>query len=114
MKFELAVNFPIYNEGNSISEILDEWINIMEKMDINYCLILSEDGSKDNTKEILKSKIKSNDRLINNITEERRGYGGAVLSGVELADSRYVLCVDSEWACDPKDFIEFEKKKNFR
>lgn len=113
MKFELAVNFPIYNEGNSISEILDEWINIIEKMGINYCLILSEDGSKDNTKEILKSKIKSNDRLINNITEERRGYGGAVLSGVELADSKYVLCVDSDGQCDPQDFIEFWKKKTF-
>ena len=39
MKFELAVNFPIYNEGNSISEILDEWINIMEKMEETESLI---------------------------------------------------------------------------
>jgi dolichol-phosphate mannosyltransferase len=112
MKYQLAVNFPIHNEAISISIILDEWIEKLEDLNINYCLVLSEDGSKDNTKEILREKASKNKRLIDNLTDDRRGYGGAVLSGVTLADAEYILCVDSDGQCDPEDFKKFWNNRN--
>ncbi len=105
--YDLAINLPIYNEGNSISKVIDEWVDYLDSKNINYCIIFSEDGSTDNTKEVLHSYLGKNKNFINNIVQFRRGYSGAVTSGIELANSKYVLCIDSDGQCDPNDFIKF-------
>lgn len=110
--YDLAINLPIHNEGRSISKVIDEWDQRLASLNINYCLIFSEDGSKDNTKDVLLSYINKNKRYENNIVETRRGYSGAVISGVKLADSEFILCIDSDGQCDPGDFENFWKRRN--
>ena len=53
--YQLAVNFPIHNEEQSILKVLYEWEDELKKLNIDYCLIISEDGSNDKTKFILKN-----------------------------------------------------------
>lgn len=110
--YDLAINLPIHNEGSSISKVIDEWDQRLTSLNINYCLIFSEDGSKDNTKDVLLSYINENNKYKNNIVETRRGYSGAVISGVKLADSEFILCIDSDGQCDPGDFENFWKRRN--
>ena len=105
--YDLAINLPIYNEGSSISKVIDEWDQRLTAMNINYCIIFSEDGSKDNTKDVLLSYINENNKYKNNIVETRRGYLSSN-SGVKLADSEFILCIDSDGQCDPSDFEIFE------
>ena len=50
---ELSVIFPIYNEEETIEKTLLEWKNTLDNLQINYEIILAEDGSTDSTKEIL-------------------------------------------------------------
>jgi len=109
--FELAVNFPIHNEEKSIIGVLNEWIIELDKLKIDYCLVVSEDGSTDKTKFILSEFILKNKRAINNMAEEKRGYTGATISGIKVADAKYILCVDSDGQCDPSDFIKFWNKR---
>ena len=56
--YELAINLPIHNEEKSIANVINEWVVELDKLNINYCLIASEDGSTDNTKAILAKLIK--------------------------------------------------------
>ena len=109
--YELAVNFPIHNEEKSITKVLNDWIFELNKEKIDYCIILSEDGSSDETKSILSKFIAGNLRIIDNVVEKKRGYTGAVISGIKIADAKYILCVDSDGQCDPKDFIKFWNKR---
>ena len=109
--YELAVNFPIHNEEKSISKVLNEWILELDKLKIDYCLVLSEDGSTDKTKSILSKFMTGNKRIVDNIVEKKRGYTGAVTSGIKIADAKYILCVDSDGQCDPKDFVKFWNKR---
>ena len=48
---KLSVIFPIYNEQKTIKKTLIEWKNLLDKLSINYEMIIAEDGSTDNTKE---------------------------------------------------------------
>ena len=105
---ELSVIFPIYNEQETIKETLLEWRNTLDKLQINYEIILAEDGSTDNTKDILKDLLINNrDLFVSNIEDKKRGYANAIRSSVKIAKGKYILNVDSDGQCDPKDFINF-------
>jgi len=103
---DLNIILPVYNEKETIETVLKEWSKELEKYKMSYHFIVCEDGSKDGTKELLKS-IKEKYNLILNQKEKRRGYGGAVISGIKTSQSKYILCLDSDGQCDPDDFPKF-------
>lgn len=110
---ELSVIFPIYNEQETIKETLLEWKDTLDKLQIKYEIILAEDGSTDNTKDILNDLlIKYGDLFVSNIEYKKRGYANAIRSSVKIANGKYILNVDSDGQCDPKDFINFWKKRD--
>jgi len=110
---ELSVIFPIYNEQETIQETLLEWRDTLDKLQINYEIILAEDGSTDNTKNILNDLLINNkDLFVSNIEDKKRGYANAIQSSVKIAKGKYILNVDSDGQCDPKDFINFWEKRD--
>jgi len=112
---KLSIVLPIYNEEKSIKKIILEWKNELDLLKINYEIILAEDGSTDNTKNILLDLINNdeNKTYLNNIVETKRGYAGAILSSIKIANGEFILCTDSDGQCNPKDFINFWNKKEF-
>lgn len=114
MSTEISICMPVYNEAKSIKYVIEEWIEKLEKLHIKFNIICSEDGSTDGTKNILKKLSIKNKKIINNSTLQKRGYGKAVVSGIEKSKSKYIVCIDSDGQCDPDDFIKFwEKRKHF-
>ena len=107
----LSVILPVHNEVLSVEKVIQEWKKTLDRQKISYKLIIAEDGSKDGTKELL-SKIKNKYSLILNQKEKRRGYGGAVIDGINAANSKYILSIDSDGQCDPKDFSKFWENRN--
>ena len=86
--------------------------NLLDKLSINYEMIIAEDGSTDNTKQVLNNLlIKNKKRFTSNIKIKKRGYADAVISSVKIAKGKYILSVDSDGQCDPKDFTKFWKKR---
>ena len=110
---ELSVIFPIYNEEKTIKKTLLEWKSVLNKLSINYEMIIAEDGSTDKTKEILYKLILHNKKkFISNIKNKKRGYAEAVRSSINIASGKYILSVDSDGQCDPNDFKKFWKKRS--
>lgn len=111
-KAELQIILPVHNEAESIEatvkEIYDE---LSRKVRIEF--IICEDGSRDNTQEVLTGLSKKYPmKLI--MSKERKGYSKAVQDGMLAMDSPYLLCLDSDGQCDPKDFWKFwQEKDNF-
>ena len=50
-------DIPWCDDDLDKKEAFDLFANLLDKLKIDYCLILSEDGSTDNTKDILKKFI---------------------------------------------------------
>ena len=112
---KLSIVLPIYNEEKSIKKTILEWKNELDLLKIDYEIILAEDGSYDNTKNILLELINDdkNNIYLNNIVEKKRGYAGAIISSVKIANGEFILYTDSDGQCNPKDFINFWNKKEF-
>lgn len=103
---DLSVILPVHNEVNSLAKILSDWQKEIDRLRISYEFVVSEDGSTDGTKELLTELRKTYPiRLCQE--EARRGYGKAVIDGINLAGSRYILCIDSDGQCNPGNFASF-------
>ena len=80
MKEKILLIIPAYNEEDNILKTYQEIINYNKKNKTDYHVIVINDGSKDNTKEILENNSIPHINLVNNL-----GIGGAVQTGYKYA-----------------------------
>ena len=104
IKKKLSVIVPVYNEEKTIITTLRR---IEETKDdrIEYEIIVINDGSKDNTLELLKSNNNLYQHLIDG--KQNFGKGYAVKKGLELSTGDYVIFQDGDLEYDPEDFSKF-------
>jgi dolichol-phosphate mannosyltransferase len=106
---ELQVVMPVCNESDIIADILHEWYKELSSQ-ITCELVVSEDGSRDNTKEVLTAVAKELPVKLD-MTDKRRGYAAAVVTAFRNTYAPFVLAVDSDGQCDPKDFWPFWQRR---
>jgi glycosyltransferase involved in cell wall biosynthesis len=88
----VSIIIPVYNESESIKEVLIDLKSFLSTTNIEYEIICVNDCSTDNSLEILKSIdfIKLIEHKIN------RGYGSALKSGIKSANNEIILIMDSD------------------
>ncbi|MEI7989857.1 MAG: glycosyltransferase family 2 protein [Chloroflexota bacterium] len=99
---KLSVIIPVYNEVNTIKEIVQRVKNI----NVVYEIIIVDDGSSDGTRDILRMMEAGNDdspilRIIYN--EKNQGKGSAVWIGIQNANGDALLIQDADLEYDPRD-----------
>jgi dolichol-phosphate mannosyltransferase len=99
---DLDILLPVHNEAASISGTVEELCDHISKF-VRCRFIICEDGSRDGTKEVLRS-LAQNMPMVLVLSEERKGYSRAVTDGMRRVRAPYVLCLDSDGQCDPADF----------
>ena len=77
---KILIVIPAYNEAENIEKVYKEIINYNKKNETSYDVIVINDGSKDNTEEILTRNSIPHISLIHNL-----GIGGAVQTGYKYA-----------------------------
>ena len=91
---ELQILMPAQNEAKTIRKhIINIHKNIRKK--INFSFLICEDGSSDNTLQILKN-IKKKYKIKILTKKYKQGYSKAVISGIKIAISKYLLIIDSD------------------
>lgn len=96
---KLSVIIPIYNEIESIQEIV---IRVNETK-LAWELLLVDDGSTDGTRDLLKEMDgKDNVRVI--LKEKNEGKGSAVTIGMQEAQGDILLIQDADLEYDPRDY----------
>ncbi len=106
---DLQILLPIHNEAESIAATIyeiDSELSTLQSREFLLC----EDGSKDNSKAVLR-RIAAEVSAQLLLSDERKGYSRAVRDGMLAADARYLLCLDSDGQCDPSDFPRFWAKR---
>lgn len=94
----LSIVLPVYNEESIIQQTLEEsarWLQSCEGIDA-YELIAVNDGSEDKTGDVLDGLKSSIDHLVVVNYEQNKGYGGALISGIQEAQYDWVLLMDSD------------------
>jgi len=100
----ISVVVPVYNEGEAVKEVINELQKQIKRVDIEYEIIVVDDGSNDNTKEVLKSLNKENIRIITH--PENMGYGEAILTGIKNAKYEYVATIDADGSYLAEDLVK--------
>jgi glycosyltransferase involved in cell wall biosynthesis len=93
---DLSVVIPVYNEGRKIDKDIRMAAQFMEINNISGEIIISDDGSKDDTLDIpqnVLSKATVPVRIIDN--KKHYGKGNAVRSGMLQAQGKIILFIDS-------------------
>ncbi|MFA5031206.1 MAG: glycosyltransferase [Patescibacteria group bacterium] len=107
---KITVLMPTYNQGKFIQESID---SVLSQTFTNFELIIVNDGSTDNTKEILERQTDPRIRIIH---KENGGTGSALNLGFENAVGEYETWLASDNKYYPNAlqdmFNILEKKKN--
>ncbi|MDY6796579.1 MAG: glycosyltransferase family 2 protein [Actinomycetota bacterium] len=98
---KLSVIMPVFNERNTIKEILRR-VRQVDLGDIEREIVIVDDGSNDGTRDILAMEEDSVTRVIYH--PENRGKGAAVRSGIEAAVGDMMIIQDADLEYDPDDY----------
>ena len=95
---DISIVIPVYNEASIVAQATEELTAALERKGYDYELLLSENGSKDSTPEILKGLAAKNPR-IRALSTGEPNYGKALRMGIMEAKGTFVICDEID-LCD--------------
>ncbi len=116
MKDSLVIVIPAYNEEETILSVLKEWYPVIELHNGggNSRLLVVNDGSKDQTEEILRN-FSLDHPLFAYVTRKNGGHGAAVWNGYRIAldqKADYIFQTDSDGQTSAADFQKFWEQRD--
>lgn len=96
---ELTILIPALNEEETIEIVIKKAQKWLNDRNIDGEILIANNGSTDNTKEIA---LKNGARVID---VEQKGYGSALISGIENSKGKYIIFGDAD---DSYNFLEID------
>jgi glycosyltransferase involved in cell wall biosynthesis len=95
---KLSVIIPVYNERNTLQEILRR----VNSVPVEKEVILVDDYSTDGTRDLLRQMEKAGAKVLYH--ERNLGKGAALRTGFQHATGNYVIVQDADMEYDPNDY----------
>jgi dolichol-phosphate mannosyltransferase len=100
----LSVVIPVYNEADALPSLFRALYPVLRSMDCNYELILVNDGSEDETFQVL-SNAAALDRQVKVLGFSRNfGHQAAITAGIDFASGDAVVVMDADLQ-DPPEIL---------
>ena len=112
----ISIVIPVLNEERNIINLITEIKKNLEKK-IKYEIIIVDDGSSDNTHNVLLKYFKKNKKVL--VFKHKKNYGQSVSlrTGIMQTSSNYIVTLDGDGQNDPRDILKllknFETDKEF-
>ena len=90
----LTIVIPCYNEGDNIPVFFPKLLAFAAER--NFRVIAVDDGSRDNTRELLERFAADEPRLSVIRHKLNRGYGAAIKSGLRAVETEYAITIDAD------------------
>lgn len=99
----VSIITPIYNEAGNLKELFRELYSVISGLKLDYEIIAINDGSKDDTRNILKTlSAKDNNFKVINFAHNY-GQTAALSAGISHASGDVLIPMDSDMENDPVD-----------
>ena len=102
----LSIIIPVYNEENTIIEVLNKIKNCLENK-FEYEIIVIDDGSTDQSRKLLENNKKLYDKLL--INESNKGKGFSVKKGLLSSQGTHIAFQDGDLEYNPNDLLKLQK-----
>ncbi|WP_375558878.1 glycosyltransferase family 2 protein [Bernardetia sp. OM2101] len=106
----LSLVVPVYFEEECIEQFIAETTKVLKDHDINYEIIFIDDGSKDNTVELIKTQALTNNNLKLIEFSYNHGKQAALTAGITYSNGDYLLMMDPDLQDPPLEIPNFIKK----
>ena len=105
----LEVLLPVHDQAESIEAVIRELHAELSPL-VRVSFIVCEDGSRDNTRKILRRLAKEFPIRLH-VSDQCKGYPRTVCEGMDLAEAKWLLCIDADGRFDPKEFSKFWQRR---
>jgi dolichol-phosphate mannosyltransferase len=106
----LSLVIPIYNEAEVIPLLLDRLTQVLNQLGRNYEVVFVNDGSSDNSLEILRRAAEQNRRLRVVSFSRNFGHQAAVTAGIDFAAGDAVVVMDADLQDPPELLFEMVRE----
>lgn len=106
-KIAVSAIIPAFNEEQTIGETIEKTVDYFKKENIDYEVIVVDDGSQDKTLEKVRKicAIQDNIRIL--INSKNKGKGFAVKKGVLQAKGESILFFDADYSTPIEEYRKF-------
>lgn len=106
MDTDISIIIPLYNEDESLPE-LTEWIErVCAEHGYSYEVIMIDDGSTDNSWQVIQQLIKNNDKIKGIKFQRNYGKSAALNEGFAAAQGSVVITMDADLQDSPDEIPE--------
>ena len=107
---DCSVVIPLYNEASVVDELYSRLTKTMSETGLDYELVFVDDGSIDNTLELVKTIAAGDDRIV--VVELRRNFGqtAALAAGFDIARGQIITSMDGDLQHAPEEIPNFLEK----
>lgn len=100
----LSIVIPVYNEAGNLPKLFERLTATLDKLNKTYEIIFTNDGSKDNSLQILEDLYQLRSEQVR-VIDFRRNFGQhmAVIAGFELSQGEVIVTLDSDLQNPPEE-----------
>ena len=100
---QLSIVVPLYNEAESLPELHDWIVRILNQEQLSYEILFIDDGSKDNSWEVITALSKQNNAVKALRFQRNYGKSAALQVGFEAAKGAVVITMDADMQDSPDE-----------
>jgi glycosyltransferase involved in cell wall biosynthesis len=103
MRRKISITIPVLNEEKNLEELLNRICKVMDGLDFDFEVIFINDGSRDNSKDILDRFAQTYKNV--KVVHFTRNFGqtAAMMAGFDNASGDVIVPMDADLQNDPKD-----------
>ncbi|HRS18607.1 MAG TPA: glycosyltransferase family 2 protein, partial [Bacteroidales bacterium] len=103
---QISVVIPLFNEEESLPELCS-WIEqVMNKASFTYEIVLIDDGSRDNSWQVIQQLAKKNSAIKGIKFQRNYGKSAGLFKGFEAASGDVVITMDADLQDNPEEIPE--------
>lgn len=111
----VSILIPVYNMEKNIERNINILTEKISPFISNFEIIISDDGSEDNSRNVIEKVCNENKNIIGVYSKENHGKGNALKRACEIANGKYIIFCDGDMEIDPsqlENFFDIMRKEN--